>query len=944
MSKIVCVHPKINLLNTVADVIFEKNDMDNAYIIFTHKRAVSFFQYYISKKIDKPCFLPNAYSVEDWVKQLYLMNQIDVPVIINEYDQAWIIYEAAKEVFWDLGDNISSWDDFFPWALKLVKLFKEIDIELVDAKDIPHPPYENLSKLGQRLLEKLGRIYDTFSYKLKDKKVITYAKMIRFLAENQIQIPDSPFYFVGFYALTKAEDRLLKKIFDERETHIYWHADINDLPVLYKRWKNSWNVSLESLDIDNAPQTDMYFYEAHSLHAELEEIKRALPEKIEDTRPDKSAIVLVSPENLIPLIYHLPDGPINITMGYPLKLSGIALFLDSLFELILGKDEKKGYPLKLFLGFLKSPYFEKIPELEEKLEEYGAPYFDYEKLLNSMSDNLSKEALDYLKEIFENIILPVEKTSNISELINTLTDIFDMIKKSEDYQEVEQIFVDTLVESVFYPLKTSFFANVLMEKRGLLNLLKNLIATVSVPFEGEPLVGLQVMGILETRLLNFDEVFIFDVNEGILPNVEEVNPLMPQEIRVSLGLPDREKEEVITRYHFERLINSAKKIHILWQFQTNSGRDGGVDSIKVKSRYVERLLWDMEKKENKIFSEIGDFDKFKRSSFNILIKDGDLLRPNYLNKTIQKENIQNILKKISPSLLQQYINCPLEFFYSRFLKISTPQKIEEIKYDKLGTALHKTMELFYKELIKKSNIVTKNQVQQNKERLFEIFDEEIKKQSFFDIMSNERKFMLLKSVKFRLSKYIENHPVETRLLFLEKEFKRKITIVDIKDIELCGKIDRIDLRDNNYIILDYKTGYTNKVNIDKALKLDVRIYKEKNIFDYEVLKEIATKLPDFQLPMYVYLFAKEQEDNNNDIWDHTVAAHIRLRDTCKEEYFITPKKGIVDKKYRDWLRNDFIEIVKYVIRHILYSDYWYPSTKDGVCGYCDYAKMCRFAS
>lgn len=944
MSKIISVHPKINLLSLVATHILEHNHLDDAFIVFTHKRAVSFFQYYISKKIDKPYFLPHVYCLEDWVKEFYMSCDTNIPTLIGDYDQAWLAYESAMEVFDELNEDLFSWDDFFPWAIRIVKLFKEIDLELVKGKDIFTPPVENITEPAIKILEKMGKIYEKFNKKLRDRNVITYPKMLRFLAENEINIPNAPFYFVGFYALTKAEDSLLKKIFDSRDTYIYWHADIKDLPILYTRWKDSWGVKPESIFPKQAEDTDIDFFEAHSLHAELQQIKCSLPQKIRDHRPDKVAIVLISPESLIPLIYHLPDGPINITMGYPLKLTGISVLLDSLFELILGKDEKRGYSLNQFLCFLKSPYLKLYPNIEQKLVEFGAPYFRYDQI-NLIFKECSNEELDYLNSIFQNILFAVEWALTPYELCEALMGVFDFIKRSEDYGEFEQIFLDTLMESVFYPLENSFFANTKMQKKGLFNLMKNLLSTVSVPFEGEPLVGVQVMGILETRLLNFDEVFIFDVNEGTLPNVEEVNPLLPHQIRAVLELPDREKEEVITRYHFERLINSAKKVHLLWQFQTNSGKKDSIDSVKVKSRYVEKLLWEIEKKEKKIFSDTTDFDKIKKSSFDILIKNGTFFSFKYLNKKYLPINyIKDALKIISPTLIEQYIRCPLEFFYSRILKLHTTEKISEIKYNELGTALHKTMERFYKEMIEDTNIITRDDVKKNKERLFIIFDEEIKKQPFYRIMSDERRFILVKSVKYRLSKYIENHPVKTEIIYLEKEIEKRFQVEDIGYIYLYGKIDRIDLRDHIYRILDYKTGYIENIDITQAFDFYVEKYEKDNIFDNGALKEIVECLPDIQLPFYAYLFANYMEDKKkNDIWSNTVGAYITLRDKCQENYFITLSKDTITPEYGDWLRNDFIKIIHYVIRHIFFSEYWYPATTEGVCNYCDYVKMCKWA-
>ncbi len=170
----------------------------------------------------------------------------------------------------------------------------------------------------------------------------------------------------------------------------------------------------------------------------------------------------------------------------------------------------------------------------------------------TLSESFRTEMKNKLTSIFDNIINPVEKANTTKELAQALRKVFDTINKGGTIGIYEKEFVGVLLEKVIPVLEESLFSNEKMEKRGLISL--------RIPFGGQPLCGLQVMGALETRLPSFDEVFLLDVNEEIVPNIEEINPPMPYQIKRALGLPDREREELIMKYHFERLVANIANI------------------------------------------------------------------------------------------------------------------------------------------------------------------------------------------------------------------------------------------------------------------------------------------------------------------------------------------------------------------------------------------------
>ncbi len=927
MSEIFLVPPTRNIIKTVVDDILKSGDISSALVIFPHRRPVLFFEYYLSQKVRDSIILPHIVAFEDWISEFFLETEKDPKFCLNEFDQAWLIYEAAKDV---MPERVGSWEEFFPWALRMVGLIKELDLELIKPKDILYPPYEKLPEKACEILERLGRIYESFEQKLIEGGFTTQAKRIRTLAEEDLPLPNKQVYLVGFYALTRAEERLFYKLF-KNGAKIYWQAYQEDLPELYRRWKKNWRVEVKEIPSDDCYKPEIFFFEAHDLHAELKELKRRLPQKITDPRPDRCAIVLLSPGSLIPLIHHLPEGLVNLTMGYPLHLTGIYVFLDTIFNLVLNKDERRGYRFEEVLEFLRSPYLKELSHVEKAVISYGAPYLKKEDLLE-----LSGIERPYLERLFTQVIEPLERSETPQDIAKVLTDIFLFLQLEEDsLNQFEKEFLVTILETIIPVLEGSFFAKVSMQRQGLFGFVRELISSVRVPFEGEPLVGLQVMGLLETRLLSFEEIFFLDTNEGIIPAVEEVNPLLPQEVREALGLPEREREEAIIRYHFERLLYTAKRVHLFYQFQTVKSGEAGLEGKKVRSRYVEKLIWEIEKKEKKLFHETSKADYFKASELEIL-PDG-LSRPEPLPKDERSKFILlEKLKTFSPTVLNLYLECPLAFFYERVLELNPPKRPQEFESHELGIAVHEALEKFYREatqnslpkLVKKSTLSDK--------RLVQLFLEEFSKKPTFKNLSPEKRFILEKTASFRLKTYLENQPTETIIFDLEEEYHLPFKVEKIGSFTLKGKIDRIDQRDGTYIVIDYKTGYVKRPSYEKLLSLVV-----PDTLDLEGLKYVFENLRDIQLPLYVYLFSKSQGIDPSDI----NAAFVILREKGEEEYLFNMKnlrKNKLDILNR-WFEEVFPKLLTYLIHHIFEAPYWYPAINEDRCHYCEYKMMCRYS-
>ncbi|WP_067618028.1 PD-(D/E)XK nuclease family protein [Dissulfuribacter thermophilus] len=944
MNEIIVVHPRQNLLNIVMNDLLKKNEPWVTTVLLPNRRAGLFLKHYLSKRVHGPFLLPRILTLEEWIKEIYL-NHTDSPKeFIDEYDQAWIIFEAYKSLVEKNGARPPLWDDFFPWAMRIQRLFEELDLELTDPKNIEYPPTETLSRVAISILERLGDLYGIFHNLLEERGLITYSRLFYEVARTpssflQHENPEN-FLIVGFYALTNAEDQVFRWLFDNG-ARIYWHSETDPLPELYRRWKENWKVAINEVECDSCKEESptLSFFEAHDLHAELKELKKGLS-KIDDFEPDRCAVVPLLNTSLIPLLHHLPDVPVNLTMGYPLNLTGPYTFIKLLMNIVSGLVESK-FHLKDLIEFLRGPYTD-YPGLVDALREYGAPFVTKEELIQIANRlGIKKEILLLIEEI----LIPFETARSTKDLCLALNGVISYLKSrllpdendeniesnSSDLLKLDLSVLMVLEENVLPILENGFFSHVPMTTRGLFRFFEDISSSIRIPFEGEPLSGIQVMGLLETRLINFEEIFFIDVNEGVFPGSEEVDPILPYGMRIVLGLPDRYREELILKYHFERLIKGSKVTHLMWQYQTNKASNNELEAKKVRSRFIEKLIWEIEKKEAKPLSP-NERVKFSRVDLPLngifseaaLKKDEEHLRV-----------LRTRLGKISPTALELYLTCPKKFYFEKILGLSPGKVPEEIDHGAIGTAVHKALERYYRELTVSKAYIKKDEL--DIDRLFLFFKEILQGEEFFQHLSSERRYLVFKGAYFRLKKFIECQPNYTEIQALEKVLKKRLSIYDDFSIELFGIADRIDKRDQHFLILDYKTGYVEEINGLKLMNFNPSALEAT--FNEDSLLEFREQIGHIQLPFYNYLFCTEKQGDFKQVWHHTTAAYVDLRKTGKEQFLIKPDK--LGEEWGEWLKADFIEGIKFLIKHILHSPYWYPATDPLSCRWCDYRDGCK---
>jgi hypothetical protein len=933
-------------------------------LIFPHRRPKIYLRHHLRKLFGKSFIPPRMYSIEEFVNDMALKIENPPQRVLSVPDRVWLLFHSLSETraFKAVQEGFSS---FFPWGMRLVGLFEEFYKEMIKPVSIPFPLDAPLK--AQEFLEDLRIVFDCYEEGLRKNGFTTPGRRLNYLAQKAKEIPlnGENVLIVGFYALTEAESLLFRSLW-EKGALVFWQAE-EDLPPLYKRWQNSWKADLEFIKAEKETNPTIYFISGYDLHSQLSKVMKILKEN-EDEKD--TAIVLSDPSALMPLLYELPEEKVvNITLGYPLERTAIWGLIDQLIKLQENYDPQRGYYYQDYLSLIRHPFLKRLRLstnragqmvlhlLESKIREKGKPYLELEEieeLTESFNEKelfeweiKKEEARKFISEIHQTIIAPWKDMKSLKDLCEGIEKILNFFEENQippKEHSLEEEFIYTFRNELLLTLQNSLFFEERIDQKLLFELFRKLVSFVRTPFEGEPLVKLQVLGLLETRLLKFDRVFVIDVNEGVLPPSEDMDPLLPPSLRPLLGLPEREREEEIVWYHFQRLIRSAEEVYLLWQSNVLSQAELR-DSKMERSRFVERLLWEEEKKKGRLLED--EIEKI-----NLKLHPPLLSRKKEIPKK-DKEKIKLKLfslsqhRGLSASLFETYMECPIEFYYRYILELKPPEKaVEEMEGNVLGEVIHKTLEEYFRPYL---GITYDPKKHNDPERIFRLFLSNFNK-SRLQYLAQEKKIFIEETVKFRLERYLEFIKTPINIIGLEKEINLKFNLLGT-EWNLYGRIDRIDLdktekNQEYFLLLDYKTGST----VEKE-KILVNLPSPEDL-NYEVLKQLKRELNGIQLQFYVFLFTEGGKRNIKKV-DATYVKLGDLKGELDNEQETKITKLLIKESNKNLLisseelvsyfQEKFPKLLEYLLKHILESPSYYGATDSERCSKCEYEPYCLFS-
>ncbi len=844
------------LKEVAEDLVLQLGDnLQHAAIVFNNKRPTAYLQHHLAKIINKPFWSPSFFTIQEFFAGSTNLK------IADSFTQFFTLFQQYNKILKLAGENTMDLPKFYPIARIILSDFSQIDNDLVDAEklfqemeDIAEIDLqfdyltaeqqqflkgfwssyaEGKQKRQQELFIKMWRrmpqLYHAFHNALKEKGLITMGQVYRQLAEGTHPLPGfmKPFeqakmVFVGFNALTQAEAKVFKKWQNEGkalfyfDTDSYYMADQTQEAGLFLR-KNIEKTGLinalgasKTLIKSSVKTIDVYQTQGQTAQAKIlnADLQKIYPQVAQDQEPGKVAIILADESLLLPVLQTIPTHynlnnevkalNLNVTMGYPLAASSIFgladLWLSIQTQMV--QADKETVNFKEVEAFLSHPLTGIPTATRDKIQL---------KLIEEQLVEVPVARLVSQKRLFE-IFFP--RVNTAAQATNSLQQVLMVVLKQQvDNKTLKQTEIDLFV-AVIKELNrlhdaleehlTS--ANQDKELPFVLSLIQRAVQGIAVPLSGEPLQGIQVMGLLESRNLDFEQVYILGVNEGVLPQVSISPSFIPDSIRRAHGLPVIENQDAISAYMFYRLLQRAEKISLVYNAQADDTNTGEA------SRFLKQLEY-----------ESG-------YNFNYLQQQQNIATERKVEVEIKKDAqvmglLQQYLKGervLSATALTTYINCPLQFFYKYVAKIEEPKEVaENIEANIIGSMLHWMLETFYRYLKLEAAVITKESISVHRKILPTLAEKAYAKIVFGDenhqIAHHGMQKVVLEIVQEYAAIILDYDQDYAPFEIVDLEKKDKISFdFEVNGAPQCvtlfGIIDRIDRKDGVLRIVDYKTG------------------------------------------------------------------------------------------------------------------------------------------
>ena len=783
--------------------------------IVPNKRSTIYLTQAISAQLESPTIAPEIIDIDSFICNL---SRLETP---PKTEQLFALYNSyCQTVVSKERDNFMT---FLAWGDTLLADLDAIDRNLLQRKEVFGllAGMQEIKAWGsddntfvRRYLsfwKALPKIYDSFSSSLLEKGHGTTGILCREAVRN-LEVfleaqPKTSFIICGFNALTESESTLFQSILAQDRGKIYWDADTYFLQNpqeqsaqylnRYKNWPYYENQPFLGSHNTFLKQKEIEVIETSGRIAQAKQVGSILKD-LSTTKLDWESVAVVLPDEslLNPILHSLPPevNKLNITMGQPLQQQPIALMIEALFDLHMNQTKKGFYyktVVQIFTHELIRTYCAKN-ELEDP-KDFAQSIINGNNRFLTLHDlkkvNLFKD-LGFLFSPWHNPIEAVRSICRLFQLLLTTADPDD-----DQRQDSIHLFL-TFFNQIDLQLRTHPFIKEISELRTIYNAQ---IGMHKLPFSGEPLQGLQIMGMLETRLLDFDTVIITQANEGILPAKSIDDSWIPYDMKKQFGLPTLDEKNAIFSYHFYRLMYRAKKVYILYDGQGDALGGGEI------SRFVRQwATWLPENHSMRFFKQSATLNIETRERAEIP------KTPNLLKRL--EEMAQ---KGLSATALSNYIADPIRFYNNYVLRILENQELEEsISYQTLGTVIHKTLEELYTPYVTKQLTVQniENMQDAHKQTLQKYFEDELGKSSH----TTGKNLLLFTAAAHSIRSVLETDKIDilegSTIELLGLEEYRKVTRVYAgleHPITFHGVVDRIDRKDGILRILDYKTGQTN---------------------------------------------------------------------------------------------------------------------------------------
>ena len=848
--------------DVLKDLQSNNQNLSDLTFVLPSKRAGLFLKHQLSNVVNKTIFAPEIVSIEEFVEELSQLKSISNTELLFEFYTTYI--QLTKK------ENLDSFESFSKWAQILLQDFNEIDRYLIPQEsvfnylsaiqDLKHWSLEeNQTDFVKNYLSfwnKLYNYYTHFTDSLLNKKIgyqgLIYREAVKNLEAYIQNNSEKKHVFVGFNALNTSEETIIQELLQNDLAKIYWDIDkvfMNNQKhdaALFTRqhirnWKffktNSFDWITENYSKDkniSAIGIPKNIGQAKYIGSLLNDLQK------ENNLLNSTAVVLGDENLLIPVLNSLPPSiqALNVTMGFPLKSIPLASLFDALFKLHKVKSNSFYYKDVINIishQFIRPLFYIEGIDFSSKIIET----IDKNNLVFLTKDRLIKIAekssiiLDLLFTSWENSV--VLALANCSKLILAIKASLDENKKS-NLLSLEYVF---RFNQLFNELKRLNVEQThIKDISTLYSIYKELLSSETLDFQGEPLQGLQLMGMLESRVLDFETVIISSVNEGILPAGKSNNSFIPFDVKLENNLPTYKEKDAVYTYHFYRLLQRAKNVYILYNTEADVLTGGE------KSRFITQLeLEGIHKINHQIIApQVPTIE----TKLNVVKK----------TEALQQQIIQLASEGFSPSSLTNYIRNPIDFYYQKILKIKDHIDVEEtVAANTLGTVVHNTLEDFYKPFI--GEVLTVDAIKNLKPKIEKTVTHHFKNEYKEGDITKGKNLIIFEIAKRYVSNFLDleikglKSGDNIRIIAIEADNNITINIAELNfPIKIKGKVDRVDECNGITRIIDYKTGSVKQNQVEVVNWEDITTDYKKYSKSFQILtyaymmqKSIKTNLP-----------------------------------------------------------------------------------------------------
>lgn len=952
-------------LKQVAHDLYNKTEgnFTKVAIVFPNKRASLFFNEYLAQESDRPIWSPTYVSISELFRQSSDLSIADPIKLVCDLYKVFQKATGSKETL----------DDFYFWGEMLIADFDDADKNMADT----HALFSNLKDLNELMdnydfleegqKEALSQFFHNFSinqvtelkqrfismwnvlgdiyakYKaLLESQSIAYEGMLYRQVIEQLDVealPYNKYIFVGFNVLNKVEHTLFKKLNEAGKAMFYWDYDtfyLNKTPheagEFIRRNLRNFPSELPTSFFDNLNQPkEVTFIESPTENGQV----RYLPQWIREnltSQEKETAVVLCNEALLQPVLHALPDNVkhINITMGFPLSQTPAYSFVNALMELhTSGYNPNNGrYLFAEVISVLKHPYTRQLSPEAEKLEQTLTRDNRFYPLPSELKQD------NVLELLFTPCRNNLDLCSMLSEALKEVAVIYQQQAASHS-DAFDQLYRESLFKT--YTLVNRF--HTLIESKELnvqagtfQRLLTRVMSSSSIPFHGEPAIGMQVMGVLETRNLDFQHLIMLSVNEGQLPKAGGDSSFIPYNLRKAFGMTTIDHKIAVYAYYFYRLMQRAEKVTLVYNTATDGINRGEL------SRFMLQFLieWGYP-----VLRKQLEAAQSPQDSTPIIIEK----TPDVMERMKSVFDIRNNPKAlISPSALNCYLDCPLKFYYKYVALLSAPDEVTaDIDSAKFGSIFHYAAEHIYKDLTAHGKLISKENLEtllKDEVRLQTYVDNGFK-ELFFNLPQNEQPeyngIQLINSaviVKY-IQQLLRNDLRYAPFTFVGSEqriFENIEIYTPTGDIQsrIGGIIDRIDSKGESLRIVDYKTGG----DADTPANVQSLFIPDKKRSNYV-----------FQTFLYASIVCKKLREKND---SRLVApALLYIHRAASENYSPVIQMG-EPRKPKEPVDNfaqyegDFRENLKTLLEDIFNPDISFTQTEiEDKCAYCDFKALCK---